>query len=203
MSANSRFALDEQRKVIDAVNVVNSGKGYCHEGDREDDKHLRVLMVRLDELIRKLSMQKSHAIWCAMLYTIEASHLNTFDPALSLQHRFDGKLRRQRNTRRISHPLRFSAMMLNVFCATYISPHRTHLPRPTRGPHPANSGLAGPVRAPLDAARPTRNFPRMSGNAHTGNTFDVKGRKAVPNGPATDRGLRDPASAGAAPALRA
>jgi hypothetical protein len=49
MSVNCRFTLDEQRKVIDAVNVANSGKGYCHEGDREDDKYLRerVLMVRL------------------------------------------------------------------------------------------------------------------------------------------------------------
>ena len=109
MSVNYRFTLDEQRRVIDTVNVANSGKGYCHEGHREDDKYLRerVLMVRLGELIDKLiinlrPMQKrsfneeSHAIWCAMLYTIKASHLNTFDPALSLQHRFDGKLRRQR-----------------------------------------------------------------------------------------------------------
>jgi hypothetical protein len=27
----------------------------------------------------------------------------------------------RRNTRRISHPWRFSAMMLNVFCATYMA----------------------------------------------------------------------------------
>ena len=31
-----------------------------------------------------------------MLDTIRASHLNTFDPALSIQHKFDGKLRRQK-----------------------------------------------------------------------------------------------------------
>src|SRR5215831_8009608 len=41
MSSNCRFALDEKRYVIDAVNVVNSGKGYCHEGAPEDDKYLR------------------------------------------------------------------------------------------------------------------------------------------------------------------
>ena len=56
MSVNCRFALDEKRYVIDAVNVANSGKGYCHEGDPEDDKYLRerVLMIRLSEMIKKL-----------------------------------------------------------------------------------------------------------------------------------------------------
>src|SRR5262249_41308812 len=116
MSANCRFALDEKRYVIDAVNVANSGKGYCHEGDPEDDKYLRerVLMIRLSEMIKKLiidlrTMQKlpsgeeykpdneeSFAIWWATLDTIRASHLNTFDSALSIQHKFDGKLRRQK-----------------------------------------------------------------------------------------------------------
>jgi hypothetical protein len=117
MSVNCRFTLDEQRNVIDAVNVANSGKGYCHVDAPEDDTHLRerVLMVRLGEPTDKLiinlrPMQKtwsggeafkpfneeSHAIYEAMLHTIWASQLNTFDPALSLQHRFDGKLRRQK-----------------------------------------------------------------------------------------------------------
>jgi hypothetical protein len=41
MTINCRFALDEGRYVIDAVNVANSGMGYCHAGDPEDDKHLR------------------------------------------------------------------------------------------------------------------------------------------------------------------
>jgi len=115
MSANCRFALDEKRYVIDAVNVANSGKGYCHEGDPEDDKYLRerVLMVRLSKMIEKLivnlrPMQKlpsgeeykppneeTFAIWWALLDTIAASHLNTFDPALSIQHKFNGKLKRQ------------------------------------------------------------------------------------------------------------
>jgi hypothetical protein len=31
-----------------------------------------------------------------MLYTIRASHLNTFDSTMSIQHKFDGKLRRQK-----------------------------------------------------------------------------------------------------------
>ena len=56
MSVNCRFTLDEQRKVIDAVNVANSGKGYCHVDAPEDDTHLRerVLMVRLGEPTDKL-----------------------------------------------------------------------------------------------------------------------------------------------------
>jgi hypothetical protein len=113
MSSNCRFALDEKRYVIDAVNVVNSGKGYCHEGAPEDDKHLRerVLMVRLNEMLKKLIInlrpmkklpsgeeykprnEESFAIWLTLLETIGASHLNTFDPVLSIQHKFDGKLR--------------------------------------------------------------------------------------------------------------
>jgi len=116
MSVNCRFALDEKRNVIDAVNVANSGKAYCHEGDPEDDGHLRecILMIHLRKMIDKLiinlrPMQKlpsgeeykpdneeSFAIWWAMLNTIRASHLNTFDSALSIQHKFDGKLRREK-----------------------------------------------------------------------------------------------------------
>ena len=38
----------------------------------------------------------SFAIRLAMLDTIKASHLITFDPALSVQHKFDGKLKRQK-----------------------------------------------------------------------------------------------------------
>src|SRR5215467_324397 len=40
--------------------------------------------------------EESFAILWAMLATIRASHLNMFDPALSIQHKFDGKLRRQK-----------------------------------------------------------------------------------------------------------
>ena len=116
MSVNCRFALDEKRYVIDAVNVANSGKGYCHEGEPEDDKYLRerVFMNRLDGMIEKLiinlrPMQKlpsgeeykpfneeTFPIKSVVLNTIRASHLNTFDPTMSVQHKFDGKLRRQK-----------------------------------------------------------------------------------------------------------
>jgi hypothetical protein len=116
MTSNCRFTLDERRYVIDAVNVANSGKGYCHDGNPEDDKHLRerVLMVRLAEILEKLIIDlrpmrklpsgeefKPHnevcsAIAWALLKTITASHLNTFDPMLSIQHKFDGKLKSQK-----------------------------------------------------------------------------------------------------------
>src|SRR5258707_10423870 len=108
MSVNCRFALDEKRNVIDAVNATNSGKAYCHEGDPEDDKYLRerVLWIRLSGMIEKLIInlrprqklpsgeeyepcnEEAHSIWVAALYTIKASHLNTFDPAMSIQHKF-------------------------------------------------------------------------------------------------------------------
>ena len=116
MSINCRFALDEKRYVTDLLNPANSGKGYCHEGAPEDDKYLRerVLMVRLGAMLRKLIInlrpmkklpsgeeyepenEESFAIWLTMLDTISASYLNTFDPVLSIQHKFDGKLRRQK-----------------------------------------------------------------------------------------------------------
>ena len=36
MSVNCRFALDEKRYVIDAVNVANSGKAYWPAPDLDD-----------------------------------------------------------------------------------------------------------------------------------------------------------------------
>jgi hypothetical protein len=102
-----RFTLDERRYVIDLVNADNSGKGYCHEGAPEDDKYLRerVLQARLHEMLEKLIInlrpmqilpsgeeykpqnEETFLIWWAsarsLLGTIAASHLNTFDPALS------------------------------------------------------------------------------------------------------------------------
>ena len=125
--SNCRFALDEGRNVIDAVNVANSGKAYCHQGDPEDDKHLRerVLQVCLDEIVEKLIInvrptvehwsgeqyepfnEERHAVWVAILDTIRASHLNTFDPALSIQHKFDGKLKRQKE-----HTQEFTSLAL-------------------------------------------------------------------------------------------
>lgn len=140
MSNNHRFALDEKRYVIDAVNPANSGKGYCHEGDPEDDRHLRerILIVRLGRMADKLIInlrptkkcssggeyqpfnEESHAMWVAMLAAIWASHLDTLDPKLSVQNRFDGTLKRQAKERGISRRCRFFATTLSVYCATFM-----------------------------------------------------------------------------------
>jgi hypothetical protein len=116
MSNNCRFALDEKRNIIDTVNVANSGKVYFHQRDLEGDRHLRerILQWHLHKLTNKLIInlrpirrdaaghefepdnEESFAIYWAMFDAIRASHLNTFDPALSVQHKFDGKLRRQK-----------------------------------------------------------------------------------------------------------
>jgi hypothetical protein len=116
MSVNCRFALDQNRRVIDTVNAANTGQAYCHEGEPEDDKYLRerVFMIRLDGLIEKLIInlrprqklpsgeeykpfnEETLSIGSVVLNTIRASHLNTFDPTMSIQHKFDGRLRRQK-----------------------------------------------------------------------------------------------------------
>jgi hypothetical protein len=44
----------------------------------------------------KPANEEAAAVEWAMRETIRASHLNTFDPALSVQNKFDGKLRRQK-----------------------------------------------------------------------------------------------------------
>jgi len=117
MTRNCRFVLDGERNIIDLLNPANSGKGYCHEGDPENDIYLRerVLMVLLGERLEKLIYDgqpklkhwrtgkeyqpynhDQHAVWWAILSAILASHLNTFDPKLSVQHKFDGTLKRKK-----------------------------------------------------------------------------------------------------------
>src|SRR5215467_7725638 len=98
MTTNCRFALDEKRYVIDLHNSADSGKGYCNEGNPEDDKHLRecILMMHLEKMAAKLiinsrpvqtlpyrhhndkyyaGLEAFLAIWWVTLYTIKASHL--------------------------------------------------------------------------------------------------------------------------------
>ena len=128
MSSNCRFTVDEERYIIDAVNADNSRKFHCYfEDEAKDDRHLRkrILMLRLGEMLEKLIInlrpmvklstgeeykprnEESSAISSALLRTIAASHLNTFDPVLSIQHKFDGKLRRQRK-----HTQHFTSLAL-------------------------------------------------------------------------------------------
>ena len=116
MTTNHRFSLTDARYVIDLQNSANDRKGYCHEGDPEDDVHLRerVLQVCLGEVLSALIIptepmkkdpfgreyqpfnEEEHSIWQALLGAIDASHLNSLDPLLSTQHKFDGKLKREK-----------------------------------------------------------------------------------------------------------
>jgi len=117
MTENCRFVLDGGRYVIDLLNPANSGKAYCHQGNPEDDIYLRerVLMVVLGERLEKLIhdgqpklkdwrsgkeyQPYNHdrlAVGSAILSAILASHLNTFNPKLAVQHKFDGTLKREK-----------------------------------------------------------------------------------------------------------
>src|SRR5262245_46046468 len=115
MTRNHRFSLNEARYVIDMQNPANDGKGYCHHDAPEDDVYLRerVLQVRLDEVLSALIIptepmkkdrfgeyqpfnEEKHSIWWALLGAINASHLNSLAPLLSIQHKFDGKLKREK-----------------------------------------------------------------------------------------------------------
>jgi len=114
MAANQRFSVSHDRYVIDHLNSSNNGKGYCHEGDPENDTHLRerLLWCCLAELTERLIVNAApmemapdgklyqpfcserHSICVALYGAIEASHLNTLEVGLSLQNKFDGQLRR-------------------------------------------------------------------------------------------------------------
>jgi len=115
MTANQRFSVTDDRYVIDRL-TSKVGKAYCNEGDPENDTHLRQRMLweRLSELTLRLIVNtapreisfdekicqpfcaEAHSI-CMVLYSvIKASHLNTLEVGLSLQHKFDGQLRRNK-----------------------------------------------------------------------------------------------------------
>ena len=116
MTINQRFSINEDRNAIDSINPSNSAKGYCHEGAPDDDRYLRnrVLMVRLGDLVDNLIIntnpkkrdfqgveyqpfnEERFSVWRALLCAIEASHLETLDVGLSIQHKFVGELKREK-----------------------------------------------------------------------------------------------------------
>jgi hypothetical protein len=112
MTTNHRFFLNEARDVIDMQNPANN-RGYFYERNPEDEFHLRecVLEVRLGEIIKALIIptkkklpsgeeyqtnEEALSIWWALVRAIKASHLNSLDPLLSTQHKFDGMLKREK-----------------------------------------------------------------------------------------------------------
>ena len=118
MKTNQRFVLNENCDVTDMLNPANSmcGRYYDNDGAPADDRHLRehVLRKRLLDLLDRLiinprprqkasdgqeyqpSNQESVAIWWPVFHAIHASHLNSFDPALSIHCKFGGTLKREK-----------------------------------------------------------------------------------------------------------
>jgi hypothetical protein len=116
MTTNRRFSLTEDGYLIDRLNPRNNNKYSC-EGN-EDDRRLRerVLWCHLADLVQSLIVNRNpmkklpngetyrprneevHSISWAIYKAIKASHLNTLDVALSLEHRWDGQPRRKQDS---------------------------------------------------------------------------------------------------------
>jgi hypothetical protein len=117
MNAERRFFVDEKGYIVDTINPTNSGLARAgHEEHPQTDRQLRerLLQVRLMALLETLfftpmPMQKlpdgteyepineeaSSASW-PIFNVITASHLNSFDPEISTQRRFNGQLKRKK-----------------------------------------------------------------------------------------------------------
>jgi hypothetical protein len=115
MTTTQRFSFNDNGYIIDRLNPAATPV-YCHEGHQKDDMHLReqVLWIRLADLvedlitninpIEKLSDGREYQRWCAERHSISwalynaitASHLNTLDVALSIQHVGGGELKREK-----------------------------------------------------------------------------------------------------------
>jgi hypothetical protein len=113
---NHRFSVNEDGHIIDALNPANDGGRHYYDDDPNDERHLRerVLWRRVSNLVADLIInnnpmkedpaghkyqpycEESGSISPAIFNTIRASHLNTLDVGLSLQHRFSGELKQER-----------------------------------------------------------------------------------------------------------
>jgi hypothetical protein len=114
MTAIDRFVLDDKRNVIDILNL-NGRKGYWHEGEaeRQIDLRERILIVRLGDLSDHLFVPQpetkdwlgrtyrpfraeSHSISQALFHLIRATSFSSLDPAIALEKRFSGQLKREK-----------------------------------------------------------------------------------------------------------
>jgi hypothetical protein len=114
MTTTQRFVLDEKNgDVIDTLNPAGP-KVLLFPGEPQDENYLReqILWRRLGESVGDLILQPAwrlpdettvkdnkdayYAIWESIYYALLASPLNTLEPALSMQNRFDGTLKRQK-----------------------------------------------------------------------------------------------------------
>jgi hypothetical protein len=114
MNANQRFCLNERHDITDRLDPTVEVSWPM--GFNEDEVSLRegVLWLRLADLVdaliintnplRKLpngeeyqpQCEESQSVSSALYSMIKASQLNTIDVALSVQHRFGGKLKREK-----------------------------------------------------------------------------------------------------------
>jgi hypothetical protein len=111
--SNNRFVLDREENVIDTANSNRAVPHYAVYDTSEKALRESVLIRRLDGFVDKLLVNIQplvHGPWgdepfqppnpenlsltVAIFHVVKASHLNTRKVAASLQHRFDGKLRR-------------------------------------------------------------------------------------------------------------
>ena len=114
MTTAQRFALDDKRNVIDLLNPTGP-KDRWIGGRPANEMHMReqILSVRLGVLVDDLIInqqpkqtnsqgkkykpfdEESGAIQRAIYTAILASQLNTFEVAVSIENRFNGKLKRR------------------------------------------------------------------------------------------------------------
>jgi hypothetical protein len=118
MIANTRrFLVNEDGYVTDTLNPSNSRMTFCHRLRSDDDRSLREELVArfLRDYLEKLIInhrpkqklpngeeyqphnEEVDVIWWPVLKVIQASHLNYFDPAISVQNKFNGTLKREKN----------------------------------------------------------------------------------------------------------
>src|SRR5262249_36854471 len=94
-------------------------KAYCHQGDPEDDKHLRERIIMIPRIGRQTDYQFEADANGAMNLSLPVKKLARFTgrcsvplglrtgtraPTLPVQHRFDGKLRHQNRDLLCSSP---------------------------------------------------------------------------------------------------
>jgi hypothetical protein len=112
MQTNHRFFFKDNDHIVDELNPIHEAYGF--QDDDEMYLRERVLCSRLHDLVDSLILnnnpmarllngeefqphcKESRSISWSLYKAIKASHLNTFDVALSIQHRFNGELKREK-----------------------------------------------------------------------------------------------------------
>ena len=117
MNTNHRFYLNADNHILDKLNPANNEKARwsADYGCPRNEQSFReeLLWRHLGELLPNLMINTNRikvcggvayqppceevlSMWSALHATIKASHLNTLDIALSLQHKFGGELKREK-----------------------------------------------------------------------------------------------------------